>query len=81
MKFHNVNIIIEQEDDPTEGYFAYSPQIPGCYSNGATIEETRNNIREAIELHLSALGEDHKEPLRFPSAKSIYKEELVIGLP
>ncbi|OGL77846.1 hypothetical protein A3J43_00290 [Candidatus Uhrbacteria bacterium RIFCSPHIGHO2_12_FULL_54_23] len=81
MKFHNVNIIIEQEDDLAEGYFAYSPQIPGCYSNGTTIEETRSNIRKAIELHLAALGENHKELMQFPSARSIYKEELVIGLP
>ncbi len=81
MQFHSVNIIIEQEDDPEEGYFSYSPQIPGCYSNGATIEETRKNMREAIESHLAALKEERKDPFAFPAARSVYKEELVIGLP
>jgi predicted RNase H-like HicB family nuclease len=37
------------------GYWAEVPSLPGCYSQGETIEETTQNIREAIESHIAAL--------------------------
>jgi predicted RNase H-like HicB family nuclease len=36
---------------------AYVPDLPGCISTGATLEETERNIREAIEGHLRTLAE------------------------
>jgi predicted RNase H-like HicB family nuclease len=49
-------IIIEKEpEDP--GYFAHSPLLPGCFSAGMTIEETRKNMREAVQLHVEMLLE------------------------
>ena len=36
---------------------AYVPDLPGCITTGATLEETKRNIREAIELHLDAMRE------------------------
>ena len=50
MKYYTFEIVIEKEDDG-KGYYAYSPTLPGCFSNGPTIEDCRKNIREAIELH------------------------------
>ena len=32
------------------GYFIQCPTLPGCYSQGETVEEALANIREAIEL-------------------------------
>jgi antitoxin HicB len=37
---------------PEGGYFAQCPSLPGCYSQGETVEESLANIREAIELVL-----------------------------
>ncbi len=37
------------------GYIAEVPSLPGCYSQGETIEETLANIKEAIELHIESL--------------------------
>jgi len=37
------------------GYWAEVPSLPGCYSQGETIEETTRNIKEAIESHIIAL--------------------------
>ncbi|MFG0284523.1 MAG: type II toxin-antitoxin system HicB family antitoxin [Phycisphaerales bacterium JB039] len=34
------------------GYFVEAPSLPGCYSQGETLEEALANIREAIELVL-----------------------------
>ena len=36
-------------------YSAYVPDLPGCVATGFTIDEVRQQIREAIEFHLEAL--------------------------
>lgn len=41
-------------------YAAYVPDLPGCIATGATQQEVLQNIREAIEMHLEALREDHQ---------------------
>ena len=43
------------------GYWTEVPLLPGCYSQGETIEEALNNIKEAIEAHVEALREDGQE--------------------
>jgi predicted RNase H-like HicB family nuclease len=53
------------------GFWAEVPALPGCYSQGETIEETMENVKEAIEGHLLALKEEREE---VPT-----KEEFVIG--
>ncbi len=44
------------------GYWAEVPALPGCYSQGETIEETMKNAKEAIESHLMVLKEDETIP-------------------
>jgi predicted RNase H-like HicB family nuclease len=41
------------------GFTAHVPALPGCISEGDTLEEARRNIREAIELYL----EPEEEPV------------------
>lgn len=44
---------------------AYVPDLPGCMTTGSTLEETKSNIREAIEGHLETLrqfGDPIPEP-------------------
>ena len=48
MQFFNFEIVIEKEPEDG-GYSAYSPSLPGCFSNGRTIEVTKRNMREAIQ--------------------------------
>lgn len=38
----------------TEGYIAFVEELPGANTQGATLEEARENLREAIELVLEA---------------------------
>ena len=40
------------------GFWSEVPALPGCYSQGETIDETLQNSKEAIEAHLLALKED-----------------------
>jgi predicted RNase H-like HicB family nuclease len=46
---------------------AYVPDLPGCITTGCTLEETKHNIREAVELHLEAMKEVG-EPIPPPTA-------------
>lgn len=52
-------------------YSAYVPDLPGCVSTGATIEETERAIREAIRFHLDGLREDGS-PIPPPSSRVDY---------
>lgn len=58
MRYFTFEIVIEKEPED-EGYFAYSPTLPGCFSNGSTIEETKRNMRQAVQQHVGVLLE-HK---------------------
>lgn len=63
-------IIIE----PTgTGFSAYSPDVPGCASTGATREECEANMRDAIDFHLDGLREEG-EPIPQPSTSAAFVE-------
>jgi predicted RNase H-like HicB family nuclease len=47
--------------DESGGYWAEVPSLPGCVSQGESIEEVRKNIQEAIEAWLEA-GEPEGVP-------------------
>jgi len=51
-------IIYEAEEG---GYWSKVPALPGCGSQGETIDEAITNTREAIESHIIALREDGQE--------------------
>jgi predicted RNase H-like HicB family nuclease len=53
---HRFTVIFEREDEG--GYHVFCPTLPGCHTQGETIEEGMANIREAIELYLETLVED-----------------------
>jgi len=78
MKFYSFQIVIEKEAED-EGYYAYSPTLPGCFSNGKTIEEARRNMREAVEQHVQSLL---KRSQKIPQDdKLVHVEELTVGVP
>jgi len=60
MRFYHFKVVIEKEAG--EGYSNYSPGLPGCFSNGRSIEEARRNMREAIQQHVASLLA-HGEPV------------------
>lgn len=43
------------------GYWTEVPALPGCYSQGESIDEALANTKEAIELHVSVLREEGEE--------------------
>lgn len=48
-------MIIEKGD---RNYSAYFPDLPGCIATGATLDEVKQRMREALELHLRGMRED-----------------------
>ena len=61
-------IVIEKTET---GYSAYSPDLPGCVSTGATREDVEQNMHEAIEFHLDGLKLEGLE-LPQPTTSSAY---------
>jgi predicted RNase H-like HicB family nuclease len=48
-----LKVVLEPSDEG--GYSVYVPSLPGCISEGETVEEALENIQEAIELYLEPL--------------------------
>lgn len=65
MKQYRFAAVIEKDED---GYFAFCPELQGCYTSGDTYEEARANLADAIRLHI----ED-----RFAAGESIDSSESI----
>jgi predicted RNase H-like HicB family nuclease len=57
---YKVSIVIEQDE---HGFFAYSPELEGCQTQGASLEEVMGNMKEAVELYLETLSEEERKAL------------------
>jgi predicted RNase H-like HicB family nuclease len=69
-------IVIEKA---ANNYGGYVPDLPGCIATGATVEETEQLLREAIELHVEGMKEDGL-PVPEPSSIVEYVELSVYTL-
>jgi len=49
-------VVIHRE--PSGGFWGEVPTLPGCYSQGETVEELLANLREAINLTLEVMREE-----------------------
>jgi predicted RNase H-like HicB family nuclease len=54
---YKITGIIEKDE---EGFYAHCPELPGCQTQGDTLEEVLANLREAVELYLATLGEEER---------------------
>lgn len=62
-------ILIHQAEEG--GFWSEVSALPGCYSEGESIDENLQNTKEAIEAHLRALKEDQ--------VAAPVEESLIIG--
>jgi len=51
------------------GYDVHCPALPGCHSQGDTVEEAIENIKDAIHTYLSMIEEETK-------GASVYEVEV-----
>lgn len=49
-------VIVHNADEG--GYWVEVPSLPGCFSQGETIDDAMNNVKEAIELHIQGLRDE-----------------------
>lgn len=61
-------VLIERDEDGI--YVASVPELPGCYTQGKTLEEVRERIKEAIELVLESDQDLKEEKLASPKSSS-----------
>ncbi len=65
-----LKVVLEPSDEG--GYTVYVPSLPGCISEGDTIDEALANIGEAVELYLEPVEDD------WIIAKGAMVQELVV---
>ncbi|NSW76706.1 MAG: type II toxin-antitoxin system HicB family antitoxin [Candidatus Atribacteria bacterium] len=65
-----IKVILEPSEEG--GYTVYVPSLPGCVSEGETIEEALQNIREAIKLYLEPPEEIDTPP------KELFVQEIEV---
>lgn len=53
-----ITVVIERDE---AGYFAFCPELPGCQSQGDSLDEAMAHIREAIELYLETLTPEERQ--------------------
>ncbi|OGM76902.1 hypothetical protein A2210_00025 [Candidatus Woesebacteria bacterium RIFOXYA1_FULL_40_18] len=72
---YNFPVIVEQDKD---GFFvADCPDLPGCHTQGKTLEEATANIRDAIKLNLKILKEEKQE---IPKLKPVSLTSIEVSL-
>lgn len=51
------SVIVHEAEEG--GYWVEAPALPGCYSQGETLDDALDNVKEAIALYLDALMDDN----------------------
>ncbi|GBE10199.1 hypothetical protein BMS3Abin12_00761 [bacterium BMS3Abin12] len=63
------------ETAPEGGYWAICPEVPGANGQGETINEAKDNLRQAIEL----IFEDRRDDLFRGLPEDVIREKVLIG--
>ncbi len=74
MKTYRFSVVIEKDGD---GYYAFCPELQGCYTQGDTYEDALKNIKDAIRLHVEDRIECGEEILQ-PESISLTSLEVAI---
>ena len=68
-------VLIEQDEDGI--YVAKVPEIEGCYTQGKTLQEILDRIKEAIEVCLEA-DKEEVTPMKFIGIQKVQVEKNII---
>jgi len=50
--------IVVHQDNQDGGYYAYVPDLEGCFTQADSLDELKENIKESIEL---SIDDNHQE--------------------
>ena len=59
MRILHYTVILDRQPDKV--YHVFCPVLPGCHSEGDTLEEALKNIKEAIEVYVDSLKAHHEK--------------------
>jgi predicted RNase H-like HicB family nuclease len=56
--------VLIHEDRESGGYWGECPELPGCFSQGETVDELMEHMKEAVTLYLDESELPEIEPVR-----------------
>jgi len=71
---HEFDVVLLE--DETGGYVALVPALPGCHTQGDTLAEVMDNVKEAIDLYIETLTEKEKKELLKEKVVGIQKVKV-----
>ena len=74
MRTYRFSVVIEKDK---EGYFAFCPELDGCYTQGDTYEEVLENIKDAIRLHVEDRIENGED---IPQSESVSLTSMEVAV-
>lgn len=74
MKRYRLSVVIEKD---ANGYFAFCPELQGCYTQGDSYEEALKNIEAVIRLHVEDRIKNKEE---IPLVESISLTSLEVAV-
>lgn len=77
MNVHQFTVIIERQ--PEGEYLVSVPALPGCYTEGRTLEEARDMAADAIRAYCASLLK-HGEPIPMESPEEQFIGRLSVTL-
>lgn len=81
MRIYTFRVVIEP--DKPSGYHGFVPLLKGVHTYGKTIQEVKQNLREATRCHLQGLLKDRElvpqEAETFESIYSFSDKELALS--
>ena len=74
MSAYRFSVVTEKD---SEGYYAFCPELQGCYTQGDSYEEVLVNIKDAIRLHIEDRMENGEE-IPQPESVSLTLMEVAV---
>lgn len=74
MRPYRFSVVMEKDD---EGFFAWCPELQGCYTQGATDEEAVEALRDVISLHVEDRLANHES---IPQVEAINLSSLEVAV-
>ena len=74
MRGYRFAVVAEKDK---QGYFAYCPELQGCYTQGESYEQVLESIKDAIRLHVEDRLESGEE---LPHVESISLTSLEVAV-
>ena len=68
------SVVVHQAEEG--GFWVEVPALPGCYSQGETVDEALGNVREAIALYLDVLRDEGRDAPR--DADVVYQVNVAV---